>query len=57
MTKILIFLILLSLSLYVHAGTFKEYYQEAETIVKSMTLDEKIGQTIQLDFAGLTQNN
>lgn len=27
------------------------------TIVESMTLDQKIGQTIQLDFYGLTRRN
>lgn len=41
----------------VHSGVFLKYYPEAMTIAQSMTLDQKIGQTIQLDFYGLTKRN
>jgi hypothetical protein len=41
----------------VHSGIFNKYYPEAMAIAQSMTLDQKIGQTIQLDFYGLTKRN
>ncbi len=55
-TTILIFIVF-SLTLYAKSKVFEEYYEDAYTIVKSMTLDQKIGQTIQLDFEGLTDGN
>lgn len=55
-TTILTFIVL-SLTLCAQSKVFEEYYDEAYTIVKSMTLDQKIGQTIQLDFEGLTDGN
>ena len=51
--KISVFIILL-LALYVNSAVFEKYYQEAYTIAASMNVDQKIGQTIQLDFYGLT---
>jgi len=51
--KIQIFTLLL-LVISIKAGGFDKYYDEAYTIAASMTLDQKIGQTIQVDFYGLT---
>lgn len=46
--------ITLLLFICVSSAVFDKYYQEAYTIAASMSLDQKIGQTIQLDFYGLT---
>jgi beta-glucosidase len=50
----IICLLLLAL---VNASIYDKYYQEAYTIAVSMSLDQKIGQTIQLDFYGLANKN
>ncbi len=51
----------LALTLYcllvVHSKVFEKFYPEALSIAQGMTLDQKIGQTIQLDFYGLTKRN
>lgn len=50
-------LILILFVFYVDASIYQKYYQEAYTIAASMNLEQKIGQTIQLDFYGLTGKN
>lgn len=37
-----------------HASIYQKYYDEAYKIAVAMTLDQKIGQTIQVDFYGIT---
>lgn len=45
----LIFLILI-LTFTVESALFQKYYDEALTIAKSMTIEQKVGQCIQVDF-------
>lgn len=45
----LIFLILI-LTFTVECALFQKYYDEALTIAKSMTIEQKVGQCIQVDF-------
>lgn len=48
---ITVFLFLLTLT---QAGIFQDRYQEAYSIAVAMTLDQKIGQTLQVDFGAIT---
>lgn len=48
---------LLLLVISINSGNFDKYYDEAYTIAASMSLDQKIGQTIQVDFYGITSKN
>lgn len=45
------------LVLCVRTAVFNKYYDEAYTIAASMTLDQKIGQTIQVDFYAMASKN
>lgn len=51
--------ILITALLLVLANTavFEKYYDEAYTIAASMSLDQKIGQTIQVDFYAMATKN
>lgn len=40
-----------------NSSIYQKYYDEAYSIAAAMTLDQKIGQTIQLDFYGVTGKN
>ena len=40
-----------------NAAVFEKYYDEAYTIAASMSLDQKIGQTIQVDFYAMATKN
>jgi hypothetical protein len=50
----ILFLVLLVVFLQVNAGIYSGYYDEALKIAKAMTVEQKIGQTIQADFYALT---
>ncbi len=50
-TTCIIFALVLSLS---SSSIYQKYYDEAYSIAASMTLDQKIGQTVQLDFYSIT---
>lgn len=50
-TAVVTFLMLL---VCLYAGMYDKFYDEAYTIAASMSLDQKIGQTIQVDFYALT---
>jgi hypothetical protein len=41
----------------VHCGMYQKYYDEAYSIAAAMTLDQKLGQTIQLDLYSVTGKN
>lgn len=45
------------LLLCVQTAVFDRYYDEAYTIAASMSLDQKIGQTIQVDFYAMVGKN
>lgn len=47
-------LVLLLLTVYLTSAVYDKHYSEAYTIAASMSLDQKIGQTIQVDFYGIT---
>jgi beta-glucosidase len=47
-------LILLLLTVHLTSAVYEKNYDEAYTIAVSMSLDQKIGQTIQVDFYGIT---
>lgn len=47
-------LILLSLITLTIQGPYQKYYDEAYNIAVAMSLDQKIGQTIQADFYSIT---
>lgn len=48
-------ILLLALLLAItHAGIYQERYNEAYRIAVAMTLEQKIGQTLQVDFGALT---
>lgn len=47
-------LVLTTLLLSINAGIYDTYYAEALKIAQAMTLDQKIGQTIQADFYAIT---
>jgi hypothetical protein len=49
-----VFILSLFLLILSNSSIYNKYYEEAYTIAASMTIDQKIGQTIQLDFYGLT---
>ena len=53
--KISIFL-LLSLVALTTQGPYQKYYDEAYKIAVAMSIDQKIGQTIQADFYSITTN-
>jgi hypothetical protein len=40
-----------------HCGIYQKYYDEAYSIAAAMTLDQKIGHTVQLDFYSVTGKN
>lgn len=48
--------ILISLILIADSSVYQKYYDEALTIAKAMTIEEKVGQAIQVDF-GAFQND
>lgn len=50
----ILFVIFLLLAIDINAASFSKHYDEAYTIAASMTLDQKIGQTVQVDFYGIT---
>ena len=50
MGKLLIPLLLLLLSTQVASSIFDQYYDECKKIASAMTLEQKIGQTIQADI-------
>jgi hypothetical protein len=54
--KISIFIALLLIT-YVNSSLYDKYYQEAYTVAASMTLLQKIGQTVQVDVYGITEKN
>jgi hypothetical protein len=41
----------------VHTAVYDRYYDEAYAIAASMSLDQKIGQTIQVDFYAMVNKN
>ena len=47
LTKIVCLLLTLCLA---HSSIYQQYYQEARKIAQAMTIDQKIGQIIQLDI-------
>jgi len=51
--------IIITILLVIHANSavFEKYYDEAYTIAASMSLDQKIGQTIQVDFYSMVGKN
>ncbi len=53
--KIVIFIfVLLFVTFSQQDTTYTRYYDECKKIVASMTVDQKIGQTLQVDFNALT---
>lgn len=40
-----------------YCGMYDKYYAEAYSIAAAMTLDQKIGQTVQLEFYAITGKN
>lgn len=46
-------LLALTLLLLTHQSIYQKYYDEAYRIAVAMSLDQKIGQTIQVDFSAL----
>jgi hypothetical protein len=52
--KILAFLLVLVLA---HASIYQKYYDEAYSIAAAMNVDQKIGQTVQLDFYAVSDKN
>lgn len=50
----ILFLIFTLVLLQVNAGIYSAYYDEALKIAKAMTVEQKIGQTIQADFYAIT---
>ena len=55
--RISVALVLSALLLLADAGLFQKYYDEALAIAKAMTLDQKIGQTIQIDFGAIANSS
>ena len=50
-------IITILLLLYVaHQSPYQQYYEEAFNIAAAMSIDQKIGQTIQVDFYSITTN-
>lgn len=43
-------LIVLALLIFTHQSIYQKYYDEAYSIAVAMSLDQKIGQTLQVDF-------
>jgi hypothetical protein len=54
--KVVVFTLVILLAI-VDCSIYQKYYEEAYRIAAVMTLDEKIGQTVQLDFYGITDKN
>lgn len=48
-------ILFLALILVAHASIYDQYYEECKKIAQGMTLEQKIGQTIQLTFEGVTE--
>lgn len=46
-------LVLLSLISFCSCGIYQKYYEEAYKIAVGMTLEQKIGQCLQVDFYGI----
>lgn len=46
-------LVVLALLLLTQQSIYQKYYDEAYRIAVAMSLDQKIGQTIQVDFSAL----
>ena len=51
------FVVIALLIIFVKAAVFDKHYDEAYNIAESMTLDQKIGQTIQVDFYAMHGKN
>jgi cytochrome c oxidase assembly factor CtaG len=54
------FILLVALLLTIataQSSIYDQYYQQALKIAQSMTLDQKIGQTIQADFQAITKDD
>ncbi len=49
-----IYIGILCLLVTAHSSIYQKYYKEAFKITQAMTLDQMIGQTIQVDFGALT---
>lgn len=47
-------LVLLAVMSLGTCGIYQKYYEEAYKIAVGMTLDQKIGQCLQVDFYGIT---
>ena len=53
-----IFVILVLILLHSNSSPlFQPYYEEALSIAKSMTLEQKIGQTLQVDFGAIANKS
>lgn len=57
MNKIHLVSLLLTFLVCSQASIYQKYYDEAYEIASAMTLDQKIGQTIQADFFAITNKN
>jgi hypothetical protein len=51
------YLSLFLLLLVANCSIYQKYYDEAYSIAAAMTLEQKLGQTIQLDFYSVTDKN
>ena len=49
--------ILFSILVIVQTAVYQQRYQEALAIAKAMTLDQKIGQVLQVDFGAFSSDN
>jgi hypothetical protein len=56
MTKHL-FIFVALLIVFTNQSIYQKYYQEAYNVAVAMTLDQKIGQILQVDFNALTTKN
>ena len=54
MRKIFLGVLLLILSIQISASIYDQYYHDALKIAKAMDINQKIGQTLQLDFGAVT---
>lgn len=55
--KLKSFLVVCLLLAMSHESIYQKYYDEAYEIAAAMTIDQKIGQTIQADFYSLQKKN
>jgi cytochrome c oxidase assembly factor CtaG len=55
--KFLLIIALLLAAVSAQSSIYDQYYQEALKIAQSMTIDQKIGQTIQADFQAITKDD